>query len=66
MTPQKRTPFRLLLAVAIAATLVLSGCGDRPVFSANGTGSSSGNYFGWGSGWGGNRDWGGLGAVGAR
>jgi hypothetical protein len=61
MTPGETQPRRrLLAAVAMLALFALSGCDiRRPIFGYGDAPPSAPN-FGWGSGWGGNRDWGGA------
>jgi hypothetical protein len=49
---------RLLAAVALLASLALAGCGGRPVSLHFNNDDTSSAFSGWGSGWGGNRDWG--------
>jgi hypothetical protein len=61
MTTGKKAHLRRLLgAAAVLASLALTGCGARLAPPGYGNDAPSAN-FGWGSGWGGNRDWGDLG-----
>jgi hypothetical protein len=50
---------RLLAAAAVLASLTLSGCEARRDYSGSGDVAPPSAFFGWGSGWGGNREWGG-------
>jgi hypothetical protein len=60
MTTRQFQPLHRLIAVAaMLALLALSACNGTPIYSGNGYVPQTQVFFGWGSGWGGNRDWGG-------
>jgi hypothetical protein len=48
---------QLLIATALLASLALSACGVTQDFRS-GAADTSSPFSGWGSGWGGNRNWG--------
>jgi hypothetical protein len=60
MTIRQFQPLHRLIAVAaMLVLLALSACKATPTNSGSGYAPPPQVFFGWGSGWGGNRDWGG-------
>jgi len=49
----------LVSAAALLTALALACCGGAGDYPGSGNAARPSSYFGWGSGWGGNRDWGG-------